>query len=78
MTKTTNYKEKRLLGQARGMSTLYMCVSFSLVQIFQFLVTKSSSSSSSFSIPHIWIFIFLLYLNTNHLNPTLGGLRLHS
>ena len=77
MTKTTNYEENRLLNQARGMSTLYICVSFSLVQIFQFLVTKSSSSSS-FSIPHIWIFIFLLYLNTNHLNPTLGGLILHS
>ena len=40
MTKTTNHEEKRILGHAGGMYVLYMCVSFSLEQICQLLVTK--------------------------------------
>ena len=77
MTKTTNHEEKRILGHAGGMYVLYMCVSFSLEQICQLLVTKFALPLFSM-ISHIRIFILLLYLHIDYLSPTPGGLRLHS
>ena len=70
MTKTTNYEKKRILSHVRGWSVVYMCVSLlSVTKLFSFLFSW---------IPLIGIFIFLLYLHIDYLNPTFGGLRLHS
>ena len=79
MTRATNYKEKRLLDQARGISILYTYVFLTYTNV-SVLGHKVLSFFLFFfyPIPHIWILIFILYLNTNHLNLTLGGLRLHS
>ena len=75
MTRATNYEEKRLLSQARGMPILYVCFFLTYINIS---VLGYKVFSSLFLDPLIWILIFLLYLNTNHHNLTLGGLRLHS
>ena len=40
MTKTTNYEEKKILGQARGRFILSMCVSFSFEHICKLSITK--------------------------------------
>ena len=42
MTQTTNYEEKMILGQARGMSVLYIRISFFFELIFQFFIPKLS------------------------------------
>ena len=78
MTRATNYKEKRLLDQARGISILYTYVFLTYTNVSVLGHKVLSFFLFFYPIPHIWILIFLLYLNTNHLNLILGGLRLHS
>ena len=56
---------------------LYMSLAFSFSQVFFFFFQKFLFHLS-FWIPFIRIFIILLYFHIDYLNPTFGGLRLHS
>ena len=80
MIKTCKFERKNTPRSSPRKVYFYICMSFSLIQMFQFLVTKFSLFLFFFFflLSHIWIFLFLLYLNTKHLNLTLEGLRSHS
>ena len=78
VTQTTNYEEKRILGQARGMSVLYINVFLSSLNKYFSSSLQSSFSSLFWGSPLIRIFIFLLYLHRDYLSPTPRRLRLHS
>ena len=83
MTRPTNY-EKRGSSVRPEECLFYICVFLSPLYKYYSSWLQSPLFFPLFYFilfifyPHIWILIFLLYLNTNHPNPTLGGLKLHS